>query len=125
MLKNETVRNLAIIILAVFLVWGWHQGKTLLEQHRFYRFDAITWAQVKQADRYYMAKYMVDNQMLLGKSRTEIIEKLGNPDVNTPGLILYDLGLERGGFRVDRDWLDFRFDDSDPPVVTRAFIRSD
>lgn len=80
---------------------------------------------MKRSDRYYMAKYLLDHRLLLGKTRAEIINMLGEPEMDKIRL-LYDLGPERGSaFRVDNDWLDIRFNDPKELVVTEVFIRPD
>ena len=95
----------------------------MLERQRFYRFDPELWAKSKPADRYYMARYLVDQHVLIGLTREEVVAKLGD----NPGQIymLYDLGLARGGtVNIDNDWLEIEIT---PPAgkVERVRIRPD
>jgi len=121
--KNVTVRNLLIILLAVLLIMGGCEGKARLEQYRFYRFEPVAWAQAKRSGRYLMAKYLLDKQMLLGKSKLEVIEMLGTPTWDNNLYMNYALGHEQGRLiNLHTYELRIQFDDSAPPVVTHTRI---
>lgn len=65
--------------------------------------------------RSYMAKYLIDNQLLIGKTRSEVIERLGKAKSAT-GDYLYKLRFERhASFNFDRYFLQIRFDETKPP----------
>lgn len=97
--------KLLVIAVAVAAGWWRFQGAELLERQRFYRFDPKLWANSKPADRYYMARYLVDQHALAGLTREEVVAKLG--EASGDAYMLYDLGPERGSlFKVDNDWLE-------------------
>jgi hypothetical protein len=108
------------------VIWAYACAPDLIEEQRFYRFDPIIWKKSEPAERYYMAKFLVDHNKLIGKTKAAVTDLLGKADVDG-SLLLYNLGPERGAlFKVDDDWLDVRFDDSHSPVVVgRTFIRPD
>jgi hypothetical protein len=93
-------------------------------------FDRDLWSAGKARQRVAMAQYLADNKLLDGKTRSELVEMLGEPDIYRPGdegmrwlLGYYAKGLfdetlwlalsidEKGrasGAIVMRDWCDPR-----------------
>jgi hypothetical protein len=99
-------------------------GSSLWERQRYYRFDRALWLASKPEARYYMATYLVDHRMLIGKTADEIVAMLGQPNQG-PGGFDYCLGPERGSmFRIDDDWLELDLD-QETGRVTAAYIGTD
>jgi hypothetical protein len=124
-MKPYQLRLTIRCVLLALLCW-WLYGRVMVERLQFYRFDSIAWTNADKNQRYYMAKFLIDQNLLIGKTRPEVIKLLGKPDVNG-GLMLYNLGLERGSFfKIDDDWLDIQFGGvTEPRVVARVGIRPD
>jgi len=97
------------ILVAIGLLW--FLNSSYLERLRFYRFDTELWLASKPEQRYFMAVYLVDHRMTIGKTKEEIFALLGRPSSDVPcAFLLYDLGPERNAiFRVDDDWLQLSF----------------
>jgi hypothetical protein len=80
-------------------------------------FDPIIWqnkAQVEKGTRLGMADRLVAQGTLLGKTRVEIVELLGEPpptEYFRNWDLVYWLGPERGFISIDSEWLVFRFTD--------------
>jgi len=103
--------KLLVLIVAVLAGWWRFHGVDLLERKRFYRFEPELWANAMPADRYYMARYLVDRHELIGLSREEVFAKLGSSEGGS--YLLYNLGPERGSlFKVDDDWLEIVISES-------------
>jgi outer membrane protein assembly factor BamE (lipoprotein component of BamABCDE complex) len=63
---------------------------------------------VKQGVRLRMADRLIARQMLLGKTRGQVVEMLGEPTSTAyfrDWDMVYWLGPERGFFRIDSEWL--------------------
>lgn len=114
----------------LLLLLGWLCKDGLIERWRFYGFEPAKWKVAPKQDRYFMACYLVDKEWLRDKSRTEVLELLGKPDIGNSNpeestMLLYNLGPERGSlFRVDDDWLEFSVDGASARVIS-ARIRPD
>ncbi len=102
-------------------------GKNQVERLRFYAFDHEKWANANESDRYFMAKYLVDQEMLIGKTKDEVSHLLGHANNDGVTMMLYNLGAERGSiFAIDDDWLEISFGGTiDGSVVKEARIRPD
>jgi len=65
-------------------------------------FDPVAWrdeVQVQQGVRLGMADRLVARRMLLGKTREEVVELLGEPDTSLPDWdMAYNLGTDDRGF---------------------------
>jgi hypothetical protein len=117
--SNQTWRA-SLTLVAVVLLWFFNSS--FLERQRFYRFDAALWFKAEPRQMYFMAKYLVDHQMLTGKTKGEVLALLGEPAPNGPADIAYNLGRERGFFPVDDEWLIMELDD-DSGRVHAAYTR--
>jgi hypothetical protein len=80
-------------------------------------FDRVAWrndAEIGAGVRQSMADGLVANHSLIGRTREEVVEMLGEPP-NTPYLKRYDLvywlGDERGFISIDSEWLVIRIVD--------------
>ena len=102
-------------------------GKNQVERFRFYTFDHEKWKDANESDRYFMAKYLVDQQTLTGKTKDEVSRLLGHASHESVSMMLYNLGSERGSlFAVDDDWLEITFGGRvDSLVVSKSRIRPD
>ncbi len=85
------------------------------ERVLYYKFDEEQWKTLTTMDqvekRYYMARYLINHDLLIAKSQPEILEMLGQPDSDSGYMYLYCLGPERGSFiQIDNDWLEIGFD---------------
>jgi len=82
-------------------------------------FDRELWDRANtnadDSPRLEMADRLVADGSLIGKSRDEIVQRLGKPTRDRNAFapywdVAYVLGIERGGlFRVDCEWLAIRF----------------
>lgn len=95
---------------------------TLIERHRFYQFDQLVWRASPPKDRYYMAHFLMDKDMLKGLSKPDVIRMLGEPYQDRGYIIAYNLGPERGFISVDGVVMDIYFDASG--VLTEMKIRT-
>ena len=124
------VRKKLFFATLLLLLLGWLYKEDLIERWRFYGFEPAKWKVAPKPDRYFMACYLVDKEWLRDKSRTEVLELLGKPDIGNSNpeestMLLYNLGPERGSlFRVDDDWLELSVDGASARVIS-ARIRPD
>jgi hypothetical protein len=93
-------------VAAVIVIWRlWFPGRA---------FDPVAWqdeAQVRQEVRLGMADRLVAQGTLHGKTRTEVVEMLGEPPLTEyfrDWDLVYWLGPERGFIRIDSEWLVIR-----------------
>jgi hypothetical protein len=94
-------------------------------------FDSKTWKDPELINqdpypRRDMADELVGRRTLVGKSRAEVLEMLGEAPKSeyfTDWDVVYWLGPQRGFVAVDSEWLVIRFDESDR--VTEAKITTD
>ena len=124
--KMKPLRVTIITFMILGVVW-FAFGKTQVERFRFYMFDQESWDKTNERDRYFMAKYLVDKGVLIGKTKLEVSRLLGDASHDSPGMLLYNLCPERGSiFIVDDDWLEITFDGTtDRLTVKNARIRPD
>jgi len=73
-------------------------------------FDKTKW-DTNKAERYKMSEDIIESEILIGKTKTEIIQLLGN-DFYTynNNHIAYELGFVPGLFNIDIDVLDIYFE---------------
>jgi hypothetical protein len=94
------------VVLTV-LLWYWTTSREQL-------FDSIRWQEeshVKQGARLGMADSLVAHRTLLGKTRSEVVELLGEPpptEYFRDWDLVYWLGPERGFISIDSEWLVLR-----------------
>jgi hypothetical protein len=71
-------------------------------------FDHDLWILGQGQRRFNMAHWLVENKILEGKSRTELIEMLGAPDVDQPGDegVRWLLGYKPKGLFDESLWLE-------------------
>lgn len=106
------------LVVALAVVWKFD----LIERFRYYRFDQSTWRSAQPAERYYMAKFLIESGSLIGKTKTEVSSMLGTPQRYSS----YNLGPERGSlFAIDDDWLTIYFDPENSNKVVHVFIQPD
>ena len=81
-------------------------------------FDKEVWQQDK-LKRYEMTEDIIDNKMLIGKTRSEVIKLLGNDYSGAIGRRLtYEVGHVPGLFNIDPDFLEIEFENG---VVTNVW----
>ncbi|MCX6833683.1 MAG: hypothetical protein NTW07_00875, partial [candidate division Zixibacteria bacterium] len=91
------------------------------------RFSTEFWSANKQR-RTEVIDDLVDSRRLVGLTRTEVVELLGEPIADcqyfaaSKSDMVYNLGLERGLYRIDDEWLLVWLKDS---VVVRYEVRTD
>lgn len=118
MAKRWLVLALSVLILgAGARVWRvWFPGRP---------FDAAAWkdeAQVEQGVRLGMADRLLARRTLLGKTRDEVVELLGEPPPTAYFAnwhMGYWLGPERSLFSIDSEWLVLRLAQDGRVVDTR------
>ena len=73
-------------------------------------FNKHEWNENKE-ERYEMSKDIIKSKMLIGKTKKEVIEILGNDFYNNgDNHISYELGCVPGLFNIDPDFLDIYFE---------------
>ncbi len=73
-------------------------------------FDQKEWMQNKE-ERYKMSGDIIDSELLIGKTKDEVIELLGNDYYSYhEDYMAYDLGFVPGLFNIDPDVLDIYFE---------------
>ncbi|AXO81815.1 hypothetical protein DZC78_04915 [Olleya aquimaris] len=73
-------------------------------------FDKIKW-DTNKAERYKMSEDIIESEILIGKTKTEIIQLLGNDFYSyNNNHIAYELGFVPGLFNIDIDVLDIYFE---------------
>ena len=91
-------------------------------------FDPVAWRdefQVQQGVRLGMTDRLIARRTLLGKTRAEVIEMLGEPPPTgyfADWDLVYWLGPERGFMSIDSEWLVLRLDE-DGRVVDNRIVR--
>lgn len=80
-------------------------------------FDEAAWHNNKE-ERYTMSEDLIESELLLGKTREEVIAILGTDyALDTERILLYDLGTVPGGFAFDPDILEVTFENG---LVTKV-----
>jgi hypothetical protein len=94
-----------VIYVGLFLTW------ICIETYYPERdFDKEAWTE-NEEKKYENANNLVDNQKLIGLTKTEIKEKLGEPNYENENSMTYYLGFSpRHFFGIDPDWLEIMFD---------------
>lgn len=73
-------------------------------------FDKQTWESIPE-ERYKMSEDIIESKMLIGKTKQEIVELLGNDFYSySENHIAYGLGFVPGLFNIDPDVLDIYFE---------------
>ena len=73
-------------------------------------FDKTKW-DTNKAERYKMSEDIIESEILIGKTKTEIIQLLGNDFYSyNKNHIAYELGFVPGLFNIDIDVLDIYFE---------------
>lgn len=73
-------------------------------------FDKIKW-DTNKAERYKMSEDIIESEILIGKTKTEIFQLLGNDFYSyNNNHIAYELGFVPGLFNIDIDVLDIYFE---------------
>jgi hypothetical protein len=73
-------------------------------------FDKQQW-DLNPKERYQMSEHIIDSKMLIGKTKEDIIQLLGNDYYSyTENHIAYTLGFVPGMFNIDPDVLDIYFE---------------
>jgi hypothetical protein len=107
------------LVTGLMVWWRWLPGRA---------FDPVAWQdefQVEQGVRLKMADRLIAQQSLLGKTRVEVVELLGDPTPTghfSDWDLVYWLGPERGFIRIDSEWLVLRLAD-DGRVVDNRIVR--
>ncbi len=114
---------IALAVLAVIAVIAvrcvWFPGRA---------FDPNVWkdeAQVRQGVRLEMADRLIARGTLLGKTRDEVMQQLGEPPPTgyfADWDMVYWIGPERGYFSIDSEWLVLRLGE-DGRVVENRIVR--
>jgi hypothetical protein len=69
-----------------------------------------------------MCRDIIAKKFLLGKTKAEIVDLLGQPDnypFREPWGFNYWVGLQRGPMKMDSAWLAIRFDDTHHAVEVK------
>jgi hypothetical protein len=99
--------------------WVWFPGRA---------FDPVAWrdeSQVQRGVRLGMADRLIARRTLLGKTRAEVVELLGEPpptEYFADWDMVYWLGPERGFISIDSEWLVLRLAE-DGRVVDNLILR--
>jgi hypothetical protein len=95
-----------LAVVAALMVWRtWLPGRA---------FDPVSWrdeSQVQRGVRLGMADWLIARRTLLGKTRAEVVELLGEPPPTGyfgDWDMVYWLGPERGLISIDSEWLVLR-----------------
>ena len=109
----------ASVAAGLMVWWVWFPGRA---------FDPVAWqdeSQVQQGVRLGMADRLIARRSLLGKTRAEVVELLGEPPTTeyfADWDMVYWLGPERGFFGIDSEWLVLRFSE-DQRIVDNQIVR--
>jgi hypothetical protein len=103
-------------ILLAGVIWVWFLISSHYEEKEF---DSAAW--VEQEDtRYEYVDDLVNQQKLIGLEKTEVIEKLGEPDGQSDSTLTYYIGYTPKYFmNMDPDWLEIKLEGK---VVTETWI---
>ncbi|WP_108425414.1 hypothetical protein [Flagellimonas amoyensis] len=73
-------------------------------------FDKIEWDSNVE-ERYRMAEDIIDSKMLIGKTKSDVIQILGSEySISNENHLSYELGIKPGLFNIDPDYLDIKFE---------------
>ena len=116
--RKSAIRGKLIIILALlFIVLGCGQEK----QNEKVKFSRKEWLQGDRRMRGKMVDNIIEDSILIGKSKMEVLDLLGNPG-DTTGNFSYqvDIGLKTGPLGLGGVWLfdlNIRFDTLENKVL--------
>jgi hypothetical protein len=122
--SRRRIRWLAVafVVLTVTVLvakWFWFPGRS---------FDAVAWndqTQVREGVRLKMADRLLARRTLIGRTRAEVVELLGEPSPTAYFAewdLVYWLGPERGYFSIDSEWLVVRLGE-DGRVADNRIVR--
>lgn len=118
--RRLVVAFAAVAVVAVLAVrWVWFPGRS---------FDSAAWQDetlVEQGVRLEMADRLIARGTLVGRTRTEVVEVLGEPPRTAYFAdwdLVYWLGPERGFFSIDSEWLVLRLG-ADGRVTNNRIVR--
>jgi hypothetical protein len=99
-----TIVSTPLIYAGLIILWV-----LSMSYHPDHHFDKEKWFNDKEK-RYELSEDIIDSEMLIGKTKTEVQQLLGNED-NTKGSNSwsYYLGFRPGFFTMDPDVLDIEF----------------
>jgi hypothetical protein len=113
----------AVVLLVVSSMlaarWVWFAGRAL---------DPTAWqdeSQIQQGVRLAMADRLIALRTLIGKTRADVVELLGEPPPTgyfADWNLVYWLGPERGFISIDSEWLVLRFG-AEGRVVENRIVR--
>jgi outer membrane protein assembly factor BamE (lipoprotein component of BamABCDE complex) len=124
---EEKIRNLAkkILVLVLFAP-AFYLLINMGINHSKFEFTKEKWLSQNE-NRIYLVDDMMHEFNLVGKSKTEVINFLGEPTdteyFKTPDNVVYYLGPERGPFSIDSEWLVIIFDKNNK--VTKYKVTTD
>ncbi|MBK6475165.1 MAG: hypothetical protein IPF95_10725 [Flavobacteriales bacterium] len=94
-------------VIYVALIFTWISIETYYPERNF---DKVAWTENAEK-RFEYADDLVDNHKLIGLTKTEIKELLGEPYNENGNLMTYYLGFSKRQFiGIDPDWLEIRFE---------------
>lgn len=89
------------------LLYAWVSIETYVPERNF---NKEAWTENTEK-RYEYADDLVDNQKLIGLTKSEITEMLGEPDDEDENTMTYYLGISpKHLFALDPDWLEIKFE---------------
>lgn len=106
-----TIAAGGLAIVGVVAVTAWWSAQR--------EFDHVIWTdetQVRNGVRLEMADHLIAHGTLEGRTRSEIVDLLGEPPPTgyfRDWDLVYWLGPERGFISIDSEWLVIRFDEND------------
>lgn len=138
---HTAVSLLGVVLSGMYLalivfVLGLFIGPEIKNSIKYRNFDAQVWNQSEESDaRVYMADDLIRDKTLIGLTKTEVIELLGEPFYRDPNDgstfpygayesdIHYKLGNARGFLAIDWEWLMITF--GDDGKVDRCWLYED
>ena len=114
-IKNGLTKKIAIGILAISIspyayVGVWNFIFFAFSYHPTYRFDQNKWSSEIE-ERYKISEDIIESEMLIGKTREEVISVLGDDYYSySDDHIGYNIGLKPGILNIDPHVLDVYFE---------------
>lgn len=117
-LKKKRIRHVVftgcIVIIMIFLYLYFKQFNTV-------KFDSHKWKNWKESEselylRWDMTQYLMKNHTLNGKTKTQIINLLGEPERKSQNKFEYYIGHSRVGWGIDTGTLIIFFNDKDTVI---------
>jgi hypothetical protein len=125
--KPNRPATLFLIFVGLAIIW-FAFGARQIEKWRFYNFRQDRWSTADSGDRWYMAKYLVDKELLVGKTKDEVLDLLGPADESSNRTMGYRTTAQWGSMiGAGNDWLELMFDGLDRSnlVVGTASIHAE